>query len=222
VDLAIEQLVRADRESERTRPEHLSRDDLDFPLLTDCLVLEPERVRRCPVAFNALDPLPRRAFYELLIEGREAGLVIEAGPWDADGLYKAIHEARAVFDLDMPLPFRLLAGGCRTCDRMRRGAPLEVDMRRLGDVEAVLTNRDGLPVAALALDLRSLEFDADLAAWIAEERIRAPSGLTTDRLGRLVLEGLPRGAYSWGVAGRTMGTFEVLAGETGVTLALPD
>jgi hypothetical protein len=103
VDLAIEQLVRADREAERARPEHLSRDDMDFPLLTDCLFQEPEQVRRSSVAFNALDPLPRRAFYELLIEGREAGHVIEAGPWDADGLYKAIHEALAVFDLDMPL-----------------------------------------------------------------------------------------------------------------------
>jgi hypothetical protein len=46
VDLAIEQLVRADREAERARPEHLSRDDMDFPLLTDCLFQEPEQVRR--------------------------------------------------------------------------------------------------------------------------------------------------------------------------------
>lgn len=103
VDLAIEQLAREDREAERRHPEQLSREDKDFPLLTRCLFLEPELVRRCSVAFNSLDALPRRAFFELLVEGCNVGEVIEAGPWDADGLYEAIQTALAVFGLDMPL-----------------------------------------------------------------------------------------------------------------------
>jgi hypothetical protein len=102
------------------------------------------------------------------------------------------------------------------------GGPLDVDMRRLGDLEAVVTNRDGLPVAALALELRSLDVEADVSTWLAEERIRAPAGLTTDRLGRLVLEGLPRGTYAWGVAGQTMGSFEVPAGKARVALVLAE
>jgi hypothetical protein len=103
IDLAIEQLAREDREAERRDPERLSREDKDFPLLTRCMFLEPELVRRCSVAFNLLEPLPRRAFFELLIEGRDAREVIEAGPWDADGLYVAIHTALAIFGLDLPL-----------------------------------------------------------------------------------------------------------------------
>jgi hypothetical protein len=102
------------------------------------------------------------------------------------------------------------------------GCSLDVDMRRLGDLEVVVTNRDALPVAALALELRSLEFDADVAAWLAAERIRAPAGLTTDGLGRLVLEGLPRGTYAWGLAGKTMGTFEVPAGKARVALVFSE
>jgi hypothetical protein len=95
--------VREDREAERRNPELLCREDKDFPLLTRCLFQEPELVRRRSVAFNLLDPLPRRAFYEILVEGRNVGEIIEAGPWDADGLYVAIQTALAVFDLDMPL-----------------------------------------------------------------------------------------------------------------------
>jgi hypothetical protein len=103
VDLAIEQLAREDREAERFNPEQLSREDKDFPLLTRCLFLEPELVRRCTVAFNQLDAQPRRAFFELLLDGRDVRDIIEGGPWNADGLYVAIHTALAVFGLDMPL-----------------------------------------------------------------------------------------------------------------------
>jgi hypothetical protein len=101
IDVAIEQLVYADSEAERVHPELLSEHDKAFPLLTDSLMVDPERVRSTSVAFNSLDALPRRAFFELLIEGREVGEVIEAGPWDEDGLYEAIQTALATVDLDV-------------------------------------------------------------------------------------------------------------------------
>ena len=100
IDLAIEQLVCRDREAERDHPERLSDEELDFPLLTECLMLEPELVRSTSVAFNALDPLPRRAFFELMIEGREVPECIESGSWDEDGLYQAIQTAMTAFGLD--------------------------------------------------------------------------------------------------------------------------
>lgn len=102
VDLAIEQLVSKDSEAEQAHPELVNEDEKVFPLLTDSLMLDPELVRFTSVAFNALDPLPRRAFFELLIEGREVGEIIEAGPWDEDGLYKAIQTALATMRLDVP------------------------------------------------------------------------------------------------------------------------
>ena len=79
----------------------LTDEERDFPLLAQSLMVEPDRVRAVSVAFNLLDPLPRRAFYELLIEGREVGDCLEKGPWDEDGLYVAVHEALAVFGLDL-------------------------------------------------------------------------------------------------------------------------
>ena len=102
IDLGIEQLVRADYEAEQAHPELVSEEEKVFPLLTDSLMLDPELVRFASVLFNALDPLPRRAFFELLIEGRDVGEVIEAGPWDEDGLYRAIQTALATFNLDVP------------------------------------------------------------------------------------------------------------------------
>ncbi len=100
IDLAIEQLVRADLEAERAHPELVSDEEKEFLLLTECLAIEPELVRAASVAFNALDELPRRAFFELMIEGREVPEVIEAGPWDEDGLYRAIQLALAALGLD--------------------------------------------------------------------------------------------------------------------------
>src|SRR6185503_14751937 len=101
LDLAIEQLVRKDCEAEHAHPELVAEDEKVFPLLTDSLMLDPELVRSTSVSFNALDPLPRRAFFELLIEGREIGEGIEAGPWDEDGLYNAIQTALATMRLDV-------------------------------------------------------------------------------------------------------------------------
>ena len=39
----------------------------------------------------------------IIVEGRDVRDLIEAGPWDADGLYRAIHQALAPFGLDLPL-----------------------------------------------------------------------------------------------------------------------
>lgn len=101
LDRAILDLVRLDREAESEHPEILSEEERDFPLLTQSLMLEPGLVRTVSVAFNALEPLPRRAFFELLIEGRPVGDCLENGPWDEDGLYDAIQTALATLNLDM-------------------------------------------------------------------------------------------------------------------------
>jgi hypothetical protein len=101
IDLAIEQLVHADYEAEKARPEILTDEEKFFPLLTTSLYLDPQLVRSASVKFNALEPLPRRAFFELLIEAREVPDVIESGPWDEDGLYAAIQTALATVNLDV-------------------------------------------------------------------------------------------------------------------------
>lgn len=100
IDVAIAQLVRSDEEAERAHPEIIDEEEKQFPLLTISFSLEPNLVRSVSVAFNALEDLPRRAFFELLIEGRQVPEVIESGPWDEEGLYEAIQAALATLGLD--------------------------------------------------------------------------------------------------------------------------
>ncbi len=101
IDLAIEQLVHADLEAENANPGLMPEQEAEFPLLTESLMIEPELVRMASVAFNALEPLPRRAFFELVIEGRELTDCIEKGPWDADSLYEALQTALGTLGLDV-------------------------------------------------------------------------------------------------------------------------
>jgi len=100
IDVAIDQLVQHDREAERAHPELIDDDEKEFALMTECLFMDPDQVRRATSAFNALDPLPRRAFFELMIEGHEPGTCIENGPWNEESLYDAIQAALATLNLD--------------------------------------------------------------------------------------------------------------------------
>lgn len=96
---------------------------------------------------------------------------------------------------------------------------LEVQMRRLADLDLTVF-ADGLPVTGVDVELRSVEFDTDVRAWIEQGSVRAPDGLTTGSTGSLRVEGLPRGVYAWTaqLGDRPQsGTFELLAAETGKT-----
>lgn len=77
------------------------------------------------------------------------------------------------------------------------GAPNPIQVRRLGGarIEATLV---GSPLKRASIVIRSLEFDADVAQWIASGRIQSSSAaLETDDEGRLRLDGLPNGKYRW-------------------------
>jgi hypothetical protein len=92
---------------------------------------------------------------------------------------------------------------------------VQVQMRRLADVEFTLFSADGLPVPGMAVELTSSEFDVAVETWIQEEDVRAPGGLTTDRRGTIRVEGLPRGVYTWSVSlgDRSIdGSFELVPG----------
>jgi hypothetical protein len=76
-------------------------------------------------------------------------------------------------------------------------ARVRVQMRQLADLAFTLLSSEGLPVSGAEVDFHSDEFDIPIDAWLAEEKIRAPSGLTTDNRGVIRIEGLPRGTYTW-------------------------
>lgn len=102
---------------------------------------------------------------------------------------------------------------------------VDVQMRRLGDVELTLRSQEGLAVPGQALRLRSLEFDQDVSRWLEEGRIRSLPGLATNGLGQVRIEGLPRGLFTCSLEGAEspLGAFEVRPGVTNaVTLILPD
>jgi hypothetical protein len=104
IDLAIEQLVREDREAEAANPgvppEGAGTGELYFPLLTDCFMIDDELSRAASVAFNALPPEPRRALFELLVEGRKVTECVEGGPWNHDALKAAVRTAISTLGLD--------------------------------------------------------------------------------------------------------------------------
>lgn len=109
IDQAVEQILEADRAAEFAgdAPDDEQR---VFPLLTDCLLVAPDRVRAVVHAFHALDDLTRRAFFELMVEGREVLDVLEGGPWDADQLHDHAVASLRIFGYDPPARTRSLVG----------------------------------------------------------------------------------------------------------------
>ena len=102
IDKAIDQLLRRDEEAEQREPALVEEEEKVFPLLTQALLRDPGRVREHSVRFNALEPLARRAFFELMIEGRELMEVIEGGPWNRETLRSYVLQALAALDLPLP------------------------------------------------------------------------------------------------------------------------
>ena len=91
---------------------------------------------------------------------------------------------------------------------------VEVQMRRLGDLELSVSDRDGIPVPGVRVELIALDLEAGVEPWIRDGSVRSKTGLTTDPRGLIHLDGLPRGPYSWSIARESdalSGTFELVA-----------
>jgi hypothetical protein len=88
----------------------------------------------------------------------------------------------------------------------------DVEMRRLADLRLQVHNQNGLPVSGVEVELRSSEFDAAVSTWLDEGLVRSSTGLTTNSSGELLIEGLPRGPYTWTIvtrSGDAIGSFEL-------------
>lgn len=90
-----------------------------------------------------------------------------------------------------------------------------LQIRRRGDLEISIDSSSGR-VDGLAVQLASMEFGVDVVEWVGAGLVEASSSvLETDAEGRLVIEGLPHGAYQWRVItadGSAEGWTEVLPG----------
>ena len=80
---------------------------------------------------------------------------------------------------------------------LRVPALAQVQVRRRGSLR-VQTTGMGLPLTGCSLQLHSIEFGTTVASWANEGLVHStPSGLITDDLGRLRIDGLPHGDYRW-------------------------
>jgi hypothetical protein len=113
-----------------------------------------------------------------------------------------------------PVEFLALAG--------EDGAIQSVQFRRTGTLVLEVVAANGLPVAAHALELTSLEFEARVAQWIAENRVHS-AGLVSNGTGRIRIERLPHGPYRWeSPASELSAKIEVMPGlTTTVRVQLP-
>jgi len=107
IDQALQQILEADRLAELAG-DPLDAEQRNFPLLTSSLLVDPDKVRAIGFAFHALDDLSRRAFFELMIEGREVLEVLDAGPWDADQLHDHLSAALRALSFNPPVRKRSL------------------------------------------------------------------------------------------------------------------
>jgi hypothetical protein len=79
----------------------------------------------------------------------------------------------------------------------------EVQFRRKASVRVVVRDAYGNPAAGVDVGLRSVEYDMDVAVWLADGRIESVTGLVTDANGEVVVSEVPRGPYTWSVAGQS-------------------
>lgn len=101
------------------------------------------------------------------------------------------------------------------------GTPTAVEFRRLGDLEVTVRDVAGKPAAGIPVDVRSVEFGTSVGDWLAAGRVKSSTGLVTDALGRVQIEGLPNGSYEV-VAGAATVSGDVPAlgtGKLGLTIA---
>lgn len=79
-------------------------------------------------------------------------------------------------------------------------SPVELAVRRRGRLEVRVQSAEGAPLAGATLALRSLEYDTDVAEWLAAGKLAASATqLTGDGAGRCFALGLPCGPYAWSV-----------------------
>ena len=119
-----------------------------------------------------------------------------AFPSDAAGLCESrpVHEGEHVVRVRTPSLWPV-----ETRWMAREDERVDVlQLRRRGNLELTLENAGNARIAHAQVHRESSEVSASVADWTARNLCRASSAsLTTDAAGRLSVEGLPRGDYSW-------------------------
>ncbi len=107
-----------------------------------------------------------------------------------------------------------------TVEASNSGSSKPVEIRRLGGLSIEVLDPGGVRVGGVPVELVSVEFGIPVAQWLSQGLVLCgESGLNTDLSGRIQVDGLPHGTYSWRIAGGSAsglgGEVIVPGGETG-------
>jgi hypothetical protein len=174
--------------------------------------------------------LDAQAGFRLLVQDEEEPLG-NVGTLLANRVGSVIVSQELPTASDGTVEYRLLAAGTYHVLLTRPDAwPVELDvearedvpvhqvsMRRLGDLELRALNPQGIPLEGVALDLVDLESGESVRSWLEHGRVSAAQGLQSDKHGKIEIQGLPRGAYSWSLPEQGIaGELTIAPGETAV------
>jgi hypothetical protein len=81
--------------------------------------------------------------------------------------------------------------------RSSAGSPVALELFSRATLTLAVTLQDGRSVPGARIALEHAELAATAEDWLAAQLLEAPNGLVSDAHGALVLNGLPRGTYSW-------------------------
>ncbi|MCE9595203.1 MAG: carboxypeptidase-like regulatory domain-containing protein [Planctomycetes bacterium] len=74
----------------------------------------------------------------------------------------------------------------------------DVEVRRRGALQVRTVDGSDVPIANVALELRSDEFGVDISTWLDSGAVSSSTGrLTSDANGELLVQGLPNGSFQW-------------------------
>lgn len=75
------------------------------------------------------------------------------------------------------------------------GQQQAVEFRRIGDLEVSVLDKNGQPAPGVPVTITSLEYETDVAEWLAAGRAGSTTGLVTGPDGIVRVDGLPNGPY---------------------------
>ena len=102
----------------------------------------------------------------------------------SDGAYRLVVRQPGLWQVDEGVP------------ATRGSAPVDIEVRRLGNLSLHVQSAQSAPVKGAAIGLFSQEFDTEVSRWINEGRVPAPAGGSkSDDGGDLLVRDLPNGPY---------------------------
>ncbi|MDG1500245.1 MAG: carboxypeptidase-like regulatory domain-containing protein [Planctomycetota bacterium] len=88
--------------------------------------------------------------------------------------------------------------------------PSDVEFRRLGGLEFIVTTAAGIPVEGAKFTLGHLELSRDLQGWLTDGLVTGAESLRSGKDGRLALARIPRGTITWSLASGESGKVQIL------------